>query len=66
LGRSISEQKLGILEDLYHEALQQYQAGKSDAAKILRSTNEHARPETAALVIVVNAMMNLDEFVTKS
>ena len=66
LGRVIAEQKLDILENLYREAVQQYQVEKSAAAKILGGSTEQAQPETAALIIVVNAMMNLDEFVTKS
>ncbi len=28
--------------------------------------NEHNNPETAALVVVANAMLNLDELVTKN
>jgi hypothetical protein len=66
LGRSITEPKLGILENLYHEALERYQKEKSSAAKILGCTEKQAKAESAALVVVVNAIMNLDEFVTKS
>ena len=28
--------------------------------------NEHNNPETAALVVVANAMMNMDELITKN
>ena len=28
--------------------------------------NEHNNPETAALVVVANAMLNLDEVITKN
>ncbi len=66
LGRAITEQKLGILENLYHEAVQQYQIEKASVVKILGGATEQAQPATAALIMVVNAMMNLDEFVTKS
>lgn len=66
LGRSVAEQELGILENLYREVLQQYQTEKASAAKILGGEEKLTKAETAALIVVVNAMMNLDEFVTKS
>ena len=66
LGRAITKQKLDILENLYHEAVQHYQKDKASAAKILGGDEKNAKAESAALVIVANVMMNLDEFVTKS
>jgi mono/diheme cytochrome c family protein len=66
LGRVISESKLNVLEELYGEAVQQFQKEKANAKKILGGEAKNAGVESAAaLVIVANAIMNLDEFVTK-
>jgi len=66
LGRAITESKLNVLEKLYHESVQQFQKEKTNAAKILGGDEKNVNTESAALVIVANAIMNLDEFVTKS
>jgi len=66
LGRAITESKLKVLEKLYEEALLKYRKEKSSAAKIFGGDEKNVNAESAALVIVANAIMNLDEFVTKS
>ncbi len=45
---------LTVLEQLYQEALAEYQASPSEAAKLAES------PEMAALVLAANTMLNLD------
>jgi hypothetical protein len=62
----INNQKLVVLQALYQQALQQYQNDKDAAAAIMASGKKSVRPEEAALVIVANALLNLDEVVTKS
>ena len=62
----ISTQKLVVLQTLYQQALQQYQNDKEAAAAIMGSGKKSVQPEAAALVIVANALLNLDEVVTKS
>jgi hypothetical protein len=62
----INNQKLAVLQTLYQQALQQYQDDKEAAAAIMGSGKKSVRPEEAALVIVANALLNLDEVVTKS
>jgi hypothetical protein len=63
---AISTQKLAVLQALYQQALYQYQNDKEAAAAILSSGKKSVRPESAALVIVASALLNLDEVVTKS
>ena len=55
-----------VLQTLYQQALQQYQHDKEAAAAIMGSGKKSVQPEAAALVIVANALLNLDEVVTKS
>lgn len=63
--KPIAAAKLKILNDLYQTALKDYQANPS---KVLDMLPEDAgrNAETAALVVVANAMMNLDEVITKN
>jgi hypothetical protein len=39
---------------------------KDKSCEIIGEMNEHDNPETAALVVVANAMLNLDEVITKN
>ena len=81
LYQDISPKKLAVLMGLYQEALQKFTAapGKADemlglgetiaahgkaAAEPVGSTA--GRPQQAALVVVANAMLNLDEVITKN
>ena len=48
------------------KALLRFQKDKTKTCEMIGVMNEHNNPETAALVVVANAMMNLDEFVTKN
>ncbi|MCG3120741.1 MAG: hypothetical protein ALAOOOJD_03569 [bacterium] len=66
LGRVISAAKLNVLEKLYRESVLQFQKEKNAAAKIFGGDEKNTDAEAAALVMVANAIMNLDEFVTKS
>jgi hypothetical protein len=65
--KSIEKPKLEALENLYNEAYAQY---KNDADKTCEMVGEmsaeHTNPETAALVVVANAMLNLDEVITRN
>ena len=55
--------KLTVLEGLYSEALNEYKKDKSAAVKI--TADKNATPELAAMTIVANALLNLDEVITK-
>jgi len=56
--------KLQVLEKLYQDAYKRY-GTQPEAAKQLLQGKE-ALPHNAALVMVANAIMNLDEFLSKS
>jgi hypothetical protein len=59
----IADQKLEVLEGLYDEAVKEYKGDKLAAAKLMADQN--ATPELAAMTIVANALLNLDEVITK-
>lgn len=65
--KPIEKPKLQALENLYNDAYAQY---KNDATKTCEivggMSEEHTNAETAALVVVANAMLNLDEVVTRN
>jgi hypothetical protein len=64
--KNISVSKLNVLEKLYNDALQKFRKDKDRTCEMIGYINEHNNPETAALVVVANALLNLDEAVTKS
>jgi hypothetical protein len=53
------------LKKLFDNALDNYSKNDKET-KILLANNEIKRPEAAALMVVVNTIFNLDEFVTKN
>lgn len=64
--RPITPAKLNILMKLYDEALATFKK-KEEAATAMNGYQEkQASAETAALTVVANAMLNLDEVITKS
>lgn len=63
----ITDKKLAVLKQLYTKALTSYQQDSTALQSLLQTKT--AGPEeakTAALAIVANAIMNLDEFLSKS
>ena len=64
-GHGITSRDLMILSGLYKEALRKFNADKEKACEMIGMNDEHNNPETAALVVVCNAILNLDEVVTK-
>jgi hypothetical protein len=65
-GRAIAERDLSALKDLHRNALAKFKADKEKTCEMIGLTNEHNNPETAALVVVCNAILNLDEVVTRT
>lgn len=55
-----------VFVDLYHESLNEFKSDEHKTCEMIGVNNEHAKPETAALVVVANAMLNLDEVVTRN
>lgn len=66
LYKPISAAKLNVLEYLYHTAYATYRNDAEKTCAMIGVNNEHNNPETAALVVVANAMLNLDEIVMKN
>lgn len=64
--RMIDETRLKVLLELYNTALKQYGNDKTAAAKMIGTKEKDAKPETAAMIVVANAMMNLDEWLNKN
>ncbi|NSL85399.1 DUF1553 domain-containing protein [Chitinophaga sp. Mgbs1] len=65
--RQLPDNKLTVLQQLYNNALQQYRKSPADAVKLLQCKEQPPQiAELAALTVVANVMMNMDEFLTKS
>lgn len=62
--RPIDEKSLQSLIGLYNTALMKFKSEPAKAKELLE--NEGAKPDIAALTIVANAILNLDEVVTKN
>lgn len=62
--RTISTKRLQVLTKLYQKSLSEYRKNPQGAKKLL-ANEPNARPELAALTVTTNAMLNLDEVVTK-
>ncbi|MBA4054663.1 MAG: hypothetical protein C0490_08130, partial [Marivirga sp.] len=61
--RDIPQQKLSVLKSLYDEALNVYQKDQTATKKI--TAGDQTSADLAAMTIVANAMLNLDEVITK-
>ncbi|MEN0046486.1 MAG: DUF1553 domain-containing protein [Bacteroidota bacterium] len=67
IGQNIGMQKLKTFESLYEEMLEDYRENDGDVKELLFEIEESEQDaELAALSIVANAVMNLDEFITKN
>ena len=65
VGQPISTPKLESLKKLYATALQTYRKDPVATTEITGCNPSQDTPETAALVLVANAVFNLDEFIVK-
>jgi hypothetical protein len=61
--KEISETKLNILNNLYEEALRDYQDNEEKSNQLTQM--KRSSPELAAMTVVANALLNLDEVLTK-
>jgi len=64
-GHAISENNLSVLMNLYRNALDKFSRDEEKTCEMIGINDEHNKPGTAALVVVANAILNLDEVVTK-
>ncbi len=65
LGVPTPSQKAQVFEQLYAQAMDAFAAGTSDPQELLAYCDEKD-PQLAGLVVVANALMNMDEFITKN
>ncbi|MBC7829766.1 MAG: DUF1553 domain-containing protein [Chitinophagaceae bacterium] len=63
---SISPEKLKLFMELYHTAFNEFSKDKSSAYSITGEDKELSTAEGAALMVVANALLNLDEVVMKN
>ncbi len=66
IGQQITPEKRAVLEKLYQTALQQFSENKKKDATKLPHILAQQPPHIAALAVVANAILNLDEFVNKT
>jgi len=62
----ITDSKKKSLLNLYEEALANYQSRPEELKEFLQDKQVNANPELAAYILVASALLNLDEFLTKS
>ena len=66
LYKTIPPAKLLVFEDLYKKAFDEFRTDTVRTCEMIGMNDENNNPETAALVVVANAMLNLDEVVMKN
>ncbi|WP_443938516.1 DUF1553 domain-containing protein [Pedobacter sp. MW01-1-1] len=66
LFKKIPTATLQIFEELYQDANKTFKKNPASAAAFLGKKGEKVNPEKASLVLVANAMLNLDEVITKN
>ncbi|MBS1600996.1 MAG: DUF1553 domain-containing protein [Bacteroidetes bacterium] len=64
--KSIAPSKLTSLKKLYEASFSKLKDDKDKTCDMIGMMDEHNNPETAAMVVVANAMLNLDELITKN
>ncbi len=64
--RAIDDKSLTALMNLYNTAYAKFKNNADKTCELIGGMNEHTNAETAALSVVANAMLNLDEVVTKN
>ncbi len=66
LYKAIPTDRLKIFENLYQISLKEFKRDAKSTAAFMGDKKQPAKAEDAALVMVANAMLNLDEIVTKN
>jgi hypothetical protein len=64
--KPITEKRKQVLTELYAQSLTKFKTDKEATCEMIGEMSKYNNPETAALVVVANAMMNLDEWVNKN
>lgn len=66
LYKSIPAAKLQVFLDLYKTAVNEFKKDAHKTCEMLGVNDEHNNPSGAAMVVVANAMLNLDEVIMKN
>jgi hypothetical protein len=64
-GHPINEKNKAVLLDLFKKAFEKFKADPEKSCEMIGVNNEHNNAETASLVVLCNALLNLDEVITK-
>jgi hypothetical protein len=64
--KQIPAVKLKVFVDLYQNAIKEFEKDKESTNEMVGKIKEHDKPSDAALVVVANAMLNLDEVLMKN
>jgi hypothetical protein len=64
--KAIPQNRLKVFEELYAKALMAFKNNAGNASAFMGDKQKKFKPEEAAMVLVANAMLNLDEVVTKN
>lgn len=65
IGHTASTEEISILEDLYKNSIKTMGDGGSDA-RALSKFSENKEEDIAAMIVVANTIMNMDEFIMKN
>ncbi|HTE23754.1 DUF1553 domain-containing protein [Flavitalea sp.] len=66
LNKKITPAALTVMVRLYNESLENFRKDADRTCEMVGMMDHHNNPETAALVVVANAILNLDELITKN
>jgi hypothetical protein len=66
VGRPASTETLKALQKLYKQSLENLRKDDMKTCQMVGLQDEHNNPQTAAMVVVIHSIMNLDEVITKS
>lgn len=66
LYKPVSKTRQQVFMELYNKALDEFKDDQTSAQEMLGEEKGKVEPSLAALVVVANAMLNLDEIVTKN
>ena len=61
-----NEKTIAVLLNLYNTALNQFKNDPDKTCQMVGVKGKDTKPETAALIVVANALLNLDEVLTKN
>jgi hypothetical protein len=66
LNKPMPKEALTVMLRLYEEAIPKFREDDYKTCEMVGSTHKNRNAETAALVVVANAILNLDEVITKN